>query len=83
MNCVTRGTFDSLFIRCSFAITRKPLELYLIDFDEIVICCRASKNKRRVFFLTANIHFKGVKTIPKVHHQNHISLNISGSIEYF
>jgi len=24
--------------------------VYLTDFDEIVICCRASKNKRHVFF---------------------------------
>jgi len=35
------------------------------------------------FLLSANIHFKRVKTIPKVHHQNHISLNVSGSIEHF
>jgi len=78
-----RVVFADVQHRTEIFRTRKPLEVYLTDFDEIVICCRASQNKRHVFFLSANIHFKGVKITSKVHPQNHISLNILGSIEDF
>ena len=51
---------------CYRCLTRKVSQVSLTDFNHSLICCRASKNKTHVIFLSAEKRFQGVNQTLKV-----------------